>query len=200
MSEAGPLAAKPGYQWRPMRSPFGRKPGRRRWDLLVEGALGLRSRILWLGCGEAGPGSRGRARDAGHRPWAATRGVCESGHRARAGQITPAWARARDTADPFGGDGSAAAGRGSTNCAVDPGLETPAMAIQRCRGRPRVEGWAPTQPEARGWSRQAEGESRKAGNGVALGVLVTTSRLQRLVRGICLMERAARRCCCGSVG
>lgn len=33
------------------------------------------------------------------------------------------------------GDGSVAAGRCSTNCAADPGLETPAMAIQRRRGR-----------------------------------------------------------------
>jgi hypothetical protein len=89
MSEAGPSTAKSGYQWRPMRSPFGRELGRRRWDLLVEGASGLRSRLLWLGSGEAGPGSRGRARDAGHGLRAATRGVCESGHRARARPTTP---------------------------------------------------------------------------------------------------------------
>jgi hypothetical protein len=89
MSEAGPSVAKPGYQWRPMRSPFGREPGRRRWDLLVEGALGLKICILWLGCGDTGSGSRGAARDAGHGLRAATRGVCESGHRARARPTTP---------------------------------------------------------------------------------------------------------------
>jgi hypothetical protein len=72
MSEAGPSAAKPGYQWRPMRSPFGRELGRRRWDLLAEGALGSENRILWLGCGEAGSGSRGSARDAGHQLRVAT--------------------------------------------------------------------------------------------------------------------------------
>jgi hypothetical protein len=174
MSEAGPLAAKPGHQWRPTRSAFGCELGRRRWDLLVEGASGLQRRILWLGCEEAGPGSRGLARDAGHRLWVATWGVCEPDHRARAGPRTPARAAARDTADPFGGDGSVAAGRRSTNCVADPGLETPAMAIQRRRGWPRAEGWAPTQTEARGSSRRAEGESRKPGNGVAPGVLVTT--------------------------
>lgn len=149
MSEAGPLVAKPGYQWRPMRSPFGRKLGRRRWDLLVEGASGLRRRTLWLGCAEVGPGSRGRARDAGQRLWVATWGVCEPDHRARGGPTKLTRVAARDTADPFGGDDAAAADRRGTNCAVDSGLETPAMAIQRRRGWPRAEGWAPTQTEAR---------------------------------------------------
>lgn len=193
MSEAGPLAAKPGYQWRPMRSPFGREPERRRWDLPVEGALGSRSRISWLGCEEVGSGSRGRARDAGHGLRVATWGVCGSDHRARRGPTKSTRAAAWDTAHPCGGDGSAAAGRRSTNCVADPGLETPAMAIQRRRGWPRAEDWAPTQTEARRQSRRAEGESRKPGNGVAPRVLVTTNRLQRLVGGISLVGRTARR-------
>jgi len=162
MSEAGPSVAKPGYQWRPTRSSFGRKPGRRRWDLLVEGASGSWIRTLWLGSGEAGPGSRGEARDAGQRPRAATWGVCEPDHRARVGPTTPARAAARDTAHPCGGGGLAAAGRRSTNCLADPRLETPAMAIQRRRGWPRAEGWAPTQTEARGELRRAGGREPDA--------------------------------------
>jgi len=162
MSEAGSSVAKPGYQWRPMRSPFGREPGRRRWDLLVEGASGSKIRILWLGCGEAGPGSRSGARDAGHKLRAATWGVCEPDHRARAGPTKPTRVAARDTADPFRGDGLVAAGRRGTNRAADPRLETPAMAIQRRRGWPRAEDWAPTQTEARGGSRRARGREPQA--------------------------------------
>jgi hypothetical protein len=124
MSEAGPSAAKPGHQWRPTRSGLGRKHGGRRWDLLVEGASGSQRRTLWLGYEEAGPGSRGWARDAGHWLRVATGGVSEPDHRARAGPKTPARAAARDTAHPYGGDDSVAAGWRSTNCAADPGLES----------------------------------------------------------------------------
>jgi hypothetical protein len=72
MSEAGPSAAKPGYLWRPMRSPFGREPGRRRWDLLVEGASGSKNRIPGWGAGRrvlapaAEPGMPGTGRGQRH--------------------------------------------------------------------------------------------------------------------------------------
>jgi hypothetical protein len=105
--------------------------------------LGLEQLHPLVGCGEAGPGSRGSARDAGKGLRAATWGVCGSDHRARGGSTTPTRATARDTAHPFRGDGLAAAGRRSTNCVADPRLETPAMAIQHRRGWPRAEGWAP---------------------------------------------------------
>jgi len=192
MSEAGSSAAKPGYQWRPMRSPFGRELGRRRWDLLVEGASGSTICILWLGCGEAGPGSRGGARDAGHWLRAATWGVCGPDHRARAGSTTPTRAAARDTAHPCRGDGLVAAGHRSTNCVADPRLETPAMAIQRRRERPRAEAGLPPRRRHEDDRGGRKGESPTLGNGVTPRVLVTTSRLQRLVRGISPVERTAR--------
>jgi hypothetical protein len=174
MSEAGPLAAKPGHQWRPMRSPFERELGRRRWDLLAEGASGSKSRILWLGCGEAGPGSRGSARDAGHELRVATWGVCGPDHRARGGSTTPTRAAARDTAHPCWGDGLVAAGgadqlrgrpkagdasNGKSSIAED-GLE------QKAGLPPRRK-----HEEDRGGQ---QGESPKLGNGVTPRVLVTT--------------------------
>jgi len=124
--------------------------------------LGLTICTLWLGCGEASPGSRGGARDAGHKQRAATWGVCGPDHRARVGPTTPTRAAARDTADPCRVDGLAAAGQRSTNCVADPRLGTPAMAIQRRRGWLRAEGWAPTQTEARRESRRAEGREPTA--------------------------------------
>jgi len=162
MSEAGLVAATPRHQWRPMRPMLGRELGRRRWDLLAEGASGSKSRVLWLGHGEAGSGSRGKARDAERLLRVATRGVCRSGQRARGGTKKPTRVAARDTARPNRDGGSAAASRRSTNCAADPRLGTPEMANQRRRGWPRAEDWAPTQTEARGDSRRADGREPRA--------------------------------------
>jgi len=153
--------------------------------------VGVRRNRPWLSRIELGMPGKGRGqRDEASASWVIGLERADNAPRVEA----------RDTADPFGDDGSAAASRGSTNCAADPGLETPAMVIQRRRGWPRAEGWAPTQTEARGRSRRAEGESRKPGSGVAPRVLVKTGRLQRLARGISPVERAARRCGCGSAG
>jgi hypothetical protein len=200
MSEAGPTVAKPGYQWRPTRLLFGRELGRRRWDLSVEGASGSTSRILWLGCGEAGSGSRGTARDAGQGLRVATWGVCEPDHRARAGPTTPTRASARDTARPRRGDGLVAAGQRGTNCVADPRLVMPAMASQRRRGWLGLRaGLPPRRKHERGRGGQ-EGESPMLGNGVTSRVLVKTSRLQRLARGVSPARRTARRCCCSVEG
>jgi hypothetical protein len=200
MSEAGPPAAKLGYQWRPMRSPFGRELGRRRWDLLVEGASGSTICTLWLGCGEAGPGSRGGARDAGHKQRAATRGVCEPDHRARAGPTTPTRVAARDTAHPCRGDGLVAAGRRSTNCVADPRLGRQQWQSSVAEGGLGLRAGLPPRRKHEENHGGRKGESPRLGNGVTPRVLVTTSRLQRLVRGISLMGRMPRRWRCSPMG
>jgi hypothetical protein len=200
MSEAGPSAAKPGYQWRPMRSLFGRELGPRRWDLLVEGASGSTICILWLGCGEAGPGSRGGARDAGHKQRVATRGVCEPDHRARAGLTTLTRAAARDTADPLGGDGLVAAGQRSTNCVADPRLGRQQWQSSAAEDGLGLRAGLPPRRRHEENHGGRKGASPRLGNGVTPRVLVTTSRLQRLARGISLVGRMPRRWRCSSMG
>lgn len=152
---------------------------------MVEGALGLWSRALggargsmpWLS--RASSGCRVSRRDA-------TRGVSDSDHSGRVGPKTPTRSLGRDTVHPSRGSDSIAASRSSTNC----------LATQGWKGQQ----WSHSVAEAGGATRSEfpfvltgaegssgrKGESLTLGNGVFPRVLVTTSRLQRLGRGICL--------------
>jgi hypothetical protein len=90
MSDAGPTAAKSGYQWRPVSRALSASEGSGRWDLPVEGALGS-----WIVCGRDGRhekrvwhsgtelGMPGEGRGC-------ERSVCEPAHWARAGSTKPA--------------------------------------------------------------------------------------------------------------
>jgi hypothetical protein len=176
-----------------MRSPFGREPERRRWDLLVEGASGSNSRILWWDAGKrvlalaARLGMPGKGCGQRHGASAGLTIGLEAGRQHSLGlrRGTPripsgvmAWqqlAGAAPTAWPTQGrrrqqwqSGVAEDGLGQKA-----GLP-PRRKLEEVRG---------------GY----EGESPGLGDGVTPRVLVTTSRLQRLVRSISLVERAARR-------
>jgi hypothetical protein len=63
-------------------------------------------------------------------------------------------------------------------------LEMPATVIQRQRKRRWARGFAQAQPEAQTGCGGRKGESPELGNGAIQRVLVTTSRLQKLARGI----------------
>lgn len=161
--------------------------------------LGLAQAHPLVGMSRTGPGSSGRARDAEHRSRGATWGVCGSDRRARVRLRRPCRATARDTARPLG----------VTVRSQPAGAAPTARPIQGWRrqqwqfsvaeeGSGRGLGSHPARSSRR--SRRAEGESPKPGSGVAPGVLVTISRLQRLERGISPGERVARQCDCGSAG
>jgi len=155
MSEAGPVAAKSGYQWRPgSRVPSasaGRSEGtcRRKapsaceWcAVLVDGTE--------AGRGTQEPSSGCRARGGG-----ATGGAREPAHRARVGPTKPARAQL--------GTPSHSTGRWSWQRLEarhqprhHPGPEMPATAIRRRRGQWRVEARAKVRGEARGRSRRSE--------------------------------------------
>jgi len=199
MSEAGPLAAKPGYRWRTMRPSLWRESGRRRWDLLVEGVLDLPSRIPWWGAGQADPGPRSRARDAGQGGGVRQKAPARSAIRLVAGpQRSREFLRGTPRI-PWGMMASQQLGD-----AAPTAWPTQGWRRQRWPSSVAVDGFAqkaglpPSRMRAEGHGGR-KGVSLELGNGVSFRVLVTTSRLQRLVRGILLAGRAARRCCCGAV-
>jgi len=144
------------------------------WNRVLGGTRGSRS---WHSL--TGSGCRASKRDA---TWV----VSDSGHPGRGGLTTLTRSFERDTVHPMRGDDSIAAGRSSTNCLA-------------------TQGWTDQQwssgTAAGGFVRKAElplgsrhgkagggmkGASPDPGKGVFQRVLVTTSRLQRLVRGIVL--------------
>jgi hypothetical protein len=184
MSEAGPLAAKSGYQWRPGSRAPRASEGSGGWDLPVEGASdswnvcghdGRRGKRVWCSGAELGMPGEERGRD---------RSVCEPAYWAREGSTKPARSRARDTGQPREGQGVGSSWGRSVNC----------VTIQGRRCRQRLFGVA---VDGGGWKlgRRSEGklgtgrggrkgESLKLGSGVFRRVLVTTSRLQRSGRSI----------------
>lgn len=116
--------------------------------------------------------------------WLATGGASDSGHPGHGGSRTPATALGRDTVSPLGGGYPIAAGRGSANCAVAQGSadqqRSPSVAARRTASKAELP-LSPRSGEAAAIRRR---ESARPGNGGFQRVLVTTSRLQRLVRGI----------------
>jgi hypothetical protein len=90
MSEAGPTAAKSGYQWRPGSRALSASEGSGRWDLPVEGASdswnvcgrdGRRGKRIWHAGTELGMPGEETGCDGS---------VCEPAHWARAGSNKPA--------------------------------------------------------------------------------------------------------------
>lgn len=157
----------------------------RRWDLAVEGASGLWNRALGGARGsrswhsQTSSGCRGSRREA-------TRGVSDSDRADRAGLTTPTRSLERDTVHPCGGGGSIAASRSSTYCLAAQGWTdqqwSPGVAAAGFVARSEL----PLVPRDAEGGSGLKGESPRLGNGVFQRVLVTTSRLQRLVRGIFL--------------
>jgi len=185
MSEAGRRRPSRGTSGGPKGRVAGASSVRGRWDLSAEGASGLRSAFS-LGGRRATKvlASGSRVRDAENGP-RERQGVPASQltGRVRGGQC-PCEQAARDTGQPCGAVGMAAAG-GAASTASPPRVE------QAGNGRSTSPWTAPFWKLGRRLGRKGEagcggrqGESPKLGSRVFQRVLVTTSRLQRSVRGI----------------
>jgi len=135
--------------------------------------------------GEAGSGTRGRARDA-EGVADATWGVSDSGRAGCAGLTTPTRSLGRDTAYPCWGSDSIAASRSSANCLTVQGWVGQQWSPGIAETGHAITSELPLVPKGAESGSGPAGESRRLGNRRFLRVLMTTSRLQRLVRGISL--------------
>jgi hypothetical protein len=185
MSEAGLLAAKPGYQWRPGKLCSERKRGARSMGPAGGRRLGPATRVRsWWTARDKGPGPLDLNLGCQGRNERATGGACESARRARVRLRTPARVNSSGHRATLRGGEAGSGWRRSTNCVTTQG--------RRCRQRlfgAVVDGNAWNLGRWLGRKRGAgrggrKGESLKLGDGVFQRMLVTTSRLQRLVRDI----------------
>jgi hypothetical protein len=185
MSEAGPLAAKLGYQWRPGSRALSASEGSGRWDLSAEGALDSwnvcghdgRHRRSGSGTLELNSGCRGRDEGATGAPVSQPTGRV-------LGRQSPHELPLGTPSSPARGRGVGSSWRRSVNCVATQG--------RRCRQRlfgVAVDGNAwklGRRPEGKRGSGCGgrKGESLKLESGVFRRVLVTTSQLQRSGRSI----------------
>lgn len=185
MSEAGLSAAKSGYQWRPGKLRLERKRGA--WSMGPVGGrhLGPSTTVRsWWTARNDGPGPLGPNLGCQGREEGATWGVCWSAHQARVRLRTPARARCSGHRAALRGGVAGCGWRRGINCVSTQG--------RRCRQRlfgvavgGNVWNLGHWLERKRGAGRGGrKGESLKLGNGAFQRMLVTTSRLQRLVRGI----------------
>jgi hypothetical protein len=185
MSEAGHRRPSRGTSGGPRGRVAGASPMRGCWDLSAEGASGLR-RVCSLGGRRVtkvlASGSRARDAENGARERQGVPASQLTG-RVRGGQC-PCEQAARDTEQPCGAVRMAAAG-GAASTASPPRVE------QAGNGRSTSPWTVAFWKLGRRLGRKGEagrggrqGESPKLGSSVFQRVLVTTSRLQRSVRGI----------------